>query len=271
MAMPMTKVSVGKSGYGAAHASYITRFSALDPEGRTRERSFTELSLPYYGTGAGAEPTVSETLNDNLSERALNQEKNTRGARGRDADPIWTWNAPQFLTGEWYGNRLEGYNNNRPTEANDRRAAEQKPQDRLTLAEKVENIKLHFRSREEFERRKGGRTHYRVILSFDVPATNQQITELANNFLGQAFPKAIGFGAIHRDTEHPHAHIYLHSRQIDGKRIQLKNTDFRSIDEKWARIYADFTGDRSLYIEHLRKKEETKQWKIAAAEAYRKG
>jgi hypothetical protein len=37
-ASPLAKLSVGKSGYGAAHASYITRMSALDPQGRERER-----------------------------------------------------------------------------------------------------------------------------------------------------------------------------------------------------------------------------------------
>jgi hypothetical protein len=148
-----------------------------------------------------------------------------RLSTARDADPIWAWNAPEFLTGERHGTRPEWAEKSLQTageKATDRRASEQGSQDKPTLAEKVENIKLHFRSREEFEKKKGGRTHYRVILSFDVPVTNQQIRELANDFLGQVFPKAIGFGAIHRDTEHPHAHIYLHSRQIDGKRIQLK-------------------------------------------------
>src|SRR5438034_9784513 len=38
-----------------------------------------------------------------------------------------------------------------------------------------------------------------------------------------------------------------------------------------AKIYSEFAGERSAYCEHLRKKEETKQWKISAAEAYRKG
>src|SRR5262249_33433779 len=46
---------------------------------------------------------------------------------------------------------------------------------------------------------------------------------------------------------------------------------YGSIDENWARIYSEFAGERSVYIEHMRKKEETKQWKIAAAEAYRRG
>jgi hypothetical protein len=277
MAMPMTKVSVGKSGYGAAHASYITRMSALDPD-RGRElnerQAEEQMSVPVYGGGPGAGPTVSETLNDNLHERALKEERSMAATPARNADPIWTWNAPEFLTGERHGTRPEWADKSRQTvgaKPIEPQPTDQKSHERLTLAEKIENIKVHFRSREEFEKRKGGRTHYRVILSFDVPATNQQIRELANDFLGRVFPKAIGFGAIHRDTEHPHAHIYLHSRQTDGKRIQLKNADYRSIDEKWAKIYSDFAGDRSLYIEHLRKKDKTRQWKIAAAEAYRKG
>src|SRR5262249_21008931 len=52
---------------------------------------------------------------------------------------------------------------------------------------------------------------------------------------------------------------------------QLKNDEFKTIDEKWASIYAKFAGDKSVYLEYIRKKEETKLWKIAAAEACRKG
>ena len=66
-------------------------------------------------------------------------------------------------------------------------------------------------------------------------------------------------------------HLYLHARQVDGKKIYLSRQEYASIDEKWAKIYSEFAGDRSVYVEHLRKKEETKQWKIIAAEAYRKG
>lgn len=50
-----------------------------------------------------------------------------------------------------------------------------------------------------------------------------------------------------------------------------RTTSSKTIDQKWAKIYADFAGDKSVYVEYLRKKEETKQWKIAAAEAYRRG
>jgi len=278
MAMPLTKVSIGKSGYGAAHASYITRLSAIDPAGREREQAELQcqenLSRSIDGAGVEREPSGSETLDDNLNQGALRKERSMGDGTARDADPIWAWNAPQFLTGERYGTRSEWADEGRQSERSkprDHHATEEHAPDILTLAQKVDNVKLYFRSREEFEKRKGGRTHYRIILSFDVPATNRQIRELSNDFLGQVFPNAIAFGAIHRDTDHPHVHIYLHSRQIDGRRIQLKNHDYKSIDEKWAKIYAAFAGDRSLYIEHLRKKEETRQWKIAAAEAYRKG
>jgi hypothetical protein len=144
-------------------------------------------------------------------------------------------------------------------------------QEKLPLKEKIENARFYFGSHEELEKTRGGRTHYRMVLSFDVPATNSQIRELTNDFLGQTFPKAMAFATIHRDTDHPHVHVYIHSRQIDGKRINLKSQDYRSIDEKWSKVYSEFAGDRGIHAEHLRKKEETREWKRAAAIAYQRG
>jgi len=57
-----------------------------------------------------------------------------------------------------------------------------------------------------------------------------QIRDLTNQFLKDTFPKAIAFGAIHRDTEHPHVHVYLHARQTDGKKIYLSRQEYASID-----------------------------------------
>src|SRR6185369_1293955 len=165
--------------------------------------------------------SVAGALDDHLNERAFDDESEP------NADPVWTWNAPNFLTGDDYGS-----DESRPSRA---------PRD----------VTPH--------------------LSLDVPATNSQIRDLTNQFLKETFPKAIAFGAIHRDTEHPHVHLFLHARQVDGKKIYLSRQEYGSIDEKWAKIYSEFAGERSVYVEHLRKKEETKQWKIAAAEAYRKG
>ena len=269
-AAPIAKVSVGKSGYGVAHASYITRMSAVDPEGKERvglrEQEQDQPSL-FTNDLVKTEPTARETLEQNLREQALDNAGTNQN--GSPADPVWTWNAPDFLTEDGYGIRPE-FKSRRAARANGR-VGKPDAQDKLSLKEKIQNVKDYFASLEDYERRKGGRTHYRIILSFDVPATNEQIRNLTNSFLEQAFPKAIAFGAIHRDTDHPHVHLYLNSRQCDGRRIQLKNNEFKTIDEKWAKIYADFAGNKSVYVEYLRKKEETRQWKISAAEAYRKG
>jgi hypothetical protein len=270
---PIAKVSIGKSGYGAAHASYITRMSALDPDGRERQRSGEEnrdeqMSLLTRDERTQGEPNLTETLDENLNDQSLDQTKEHGGAHHPDADPVWTWNAPEFLTDDRFGTRPEL--RSRHTDQTHKGVGVQ-DKGKLTIKEKVQNVRDYFGSLEEYERRKGGRTHYRIILSFDVPATNQQIRNLTNSFLDEAFPKAIAFATIHRDTDHPHVHLYLNSRQYDGRRIQLKNNEFKTIDEKWATIYAAFAGDKSVYLEYLRKKEETKQWKIAAAEAYRKG
>jgi hypothetical protein len=194
---PIAKVSVGRSGCGAAHASYITRMTALDPEGRDRTRAGAEerldLSMLTSDDNHPTEPSAAHTLNESLDHRSLGTREEHGGDGQRDADPVWTRNAPDFLTGDPDGSH--------------RQTGEPNSAEKLTLKEKAENLRLYFGSLEDYERRKGGRTHYRIILSFDVPATNQQIRELTNNFLEQTFPKAIAFGAIHRDTDHPHVHL----------------------------------------------------------------
>jgi hypothetical protein len=216
--------------------------------------------------------SVAGTLDDHLNDGAIDNQKDN------DADPVWTWNAPNFLTGDDYGSD-ESRPSRTPKDVTPQDALLTEkmmapitsPRARRRLREKVANVRAFFGSKEQFEKAKGGRTHYRMILSFDVPATNMQIRDLTNQFLKETFPKAIAFGAIHRDTEHPHVHLFLHARQVDGKKIYLSRQEYASIDEKWAKVYSAFAGERSVYVEHLRKKEETKQWKIAAAKAYRNG
>jgi hypothetical protein len=244
MAAAFAKLKVGRSGLGAAHASYITRMSALDPDHRDRDQS------------------AGKTLAEDLDDRAIGPEAEI------DADPIWTWNVPTYITGDTYSVRSQAQKKaTKQPQAREPNRAEP----RMDLKEKIDNARFYFGSREEFEKAKGGRTHYRMILSFDVPATNTQIRELSNEFLEQTFPKAMALAAIHRDTEHPHVHIYIHARQIDGRKVQLRNDQYRTIDEKWSKIYGEFAGDRSVHADHIRKKEETRDWKRAAAIAYRNG
>lgn len=264
MTAAFAKFRVGTPGAGSSHASYITRASALEPDKQRARETDLELNRE--------DNSVAGALDDHLKERAFGEELE------HDADPVWTWNAPSFLTGDDFGSD----ESNSPRAPRDvttpdalltekMMAPITSPKARRRLREKVANVRAFFGSKEQFEKAKGGRTHYRLILSFDVPATNSQIRGLTNKFLKETFPKAIAFGAIHRDTEHPHVHLFLHARQVDGKKIYLSRQEYASIDEKWAKVYSEFAGERSVYVEHLRKKEETKQWKIAAAEAYRKG
>ena len=265
MAEAFAKFRVGTPGAGAAHASYITRTSALEPHSWRNRGAQLELNDAQISVGAALE----QDLNDHGLDRADPRD---------DTDPVWTWNAPSYLTGDHCGvqedesSRILSRVAQCDHAVHDRvTAGITSPNRRQRLEEKVTRLRAYFGSKEQFEKAKGGRTHYRVILSFDVLATNSQIRDLTNQFLKETFPKAIAFGAVHRDTEHPHVHLYLHARQIDGRKIYLAKNQYASIDERWAKIYSEFAGDRSVFVQHLRKKEETKQWKLAAAEAYRKG
>src|SRR5262249_21332092 len=90
MAEAFANFRVGTPGAGAAHASYITRYSALEPNGeRTR---WSQLELKDY------QVNVPAALDEDLHDRALDEPE-----RDGDIDPVWTWNAPSFLTGDHYG------------------------------------------------------------------------------------------------------------------------------------------------------------------------
>src|SRR5215472_11507205 len=283
MAAALAKLSVGRPGLGAAHASYITRMSALDPDHKKgHDRDSGEVLEPLVMVEGEPSPeperVLASTIDQDMTERELPELGPLDSPSDRNADPVWTWNAPDYITGDSYGVQPDvAKKSPKDILAHQRMLAEKmggrggKGREKLALKEKVENVRCYFGSHEELEKEKGGRTHYRMVLSFDVPATNSQIRELTNEFLGQTFPKAMAFAAIHRDTDHPHVHVYIHSRQIDGKRINLKSRDYRTIDEKWSKIYSEFAGDRGIHAEHLRKKEETREWKRAAAIAYQRG
>src|SRR5262245_42606660 len=105
-------MSVGRSGCGTAHASYITRMTALDPEGRetagsTWEERLESPSLVAHEDAETGDSRPKETLENNLNDRSLDGGEEHAGGSEPDVDPVWTWNAPQFLTGDRYGTRPE--------------------------------------------------------------------------------------------------------------------------------------------------------------------
>src|SRR5262245_23800382 len=90
MAEAFAKFRVGTPGAGAAHASYITRYSALEPNGEHTRWSQLELKDDQIN--------VPSALDEDLHDRTLDEPD-----RANDVDPVWTWNAPSFLTGDHSG------------------------------------------------------------------------------------------------------------------------------------------------------------------------
>lgn len=89
MAEAFAKFRVGTPGDGSSHASYITRAAALEPD---KQRNRDGESGPNRD-----ESSVVGTLDDHLNDSALTRHS------AEDADPVWTRNAPMFLTGDDHG------------------------------------------------------------------------------------------------------------------------------------------------------------------------
>ncbi|MDQ3920647.1 MAG: hypothetical protein M3348_19475, partial [Acidobacteriota bacterium] len=136
----------------------------------------------------------------------------------------------------------------------------------FSVEEKRERGIAHFSVLADLEELKGGPTHFRIILSLGPEVSNREMKDLVNAFLGENFPKSPAFVAIHRDTEHTHAHLYVHTRQLDGSRIDLGQQYFH-LDESWMRICAERLGDKEILDRHMELKAETLAWKKQAEKA----
>src|SRR5215471_20101796 len=108
MAAALAKLSVGRPGLGAAHASYITRMSALDPDhknGQYRDSEERPEPLVMVDGDPSPEPerVLASTIDQDMAERSLPELGRQNPEADRDADPVWTWNAPDYITGDSYG------------------------------------------------------------------------------------------------------------------------------------------------------------------------
>src|SRR5438552_392903 len=107
MGAAMIKVTIGRAGHGAANVAYITRLSALNPEEHQREKEVREHGLTGYTSyisrkGALA-PSATQSIEEVLNEGALAENAADKAERNIDVDPIWTWNAPEYVTGDIFG------------------------------------------------------------------------------------------------------------------------------------------------------------------------
>lgn len=124
------------------------------------------------------------------------------------------------------------------------------------------NAISHAYAREDIETAKSerGRTHYRIILSWDRKEETDKAKEQAHEFLKENFDKGRGFIAVHQDTEHTHAHVWLDARTNDGRKLHISKGVYRQLDESWARAY-DRNYQTEYAKEYKEKKEQTRQWK----------
>jgi hypothetical protein len=109
------------------------------------------------------------------------------------------------------------------------------------------------------------RTHYRLLVSFDRKEKTEKAREMTADFLKENFAKARAVAAVHQDTEHTHVHVWIDARQTDGKKIELNNRQFKTIDERWAKIYGREYGVE-YEQQHILKKIETREYKRAKAQ-----
>src|SRR6266536_3007316 len=104
MGAAMIKVTVGKAGYGTAHAAYITRLSAIDPQEHKREQEARGQLLTGYSSYISREgalqPTAARAIEETLDERSVAESATDNPERENDVDPIWTWNTPEYVTGD---------------------------------------------------------------------------------------------------------------------------------------------------------------------------
>jgi hypothetical protein len=124
------------------------------------------------------------------------------------------------------------------------------------------NAISHAYAREDIETAKSerGRTHYRIILSWDRKEETDMAKEQAHEFLKENFDKGRGFIAVHQDTEHTHAHVWLDARTNDGRKLHISKGVYRQLDESWAKQY-DRNYQTEYAKEYKEKKEQTRQWK----------
>lgn len=116
------------------------------------------------------------------------------------------------------------------------------------------------REEEELEQNGNGRTHYRMILSWEGKEDSDKAREMTHEYLQENFKDSRAVVAVHQDTDQTHAHIWIDARQTDERKLHIQTRDYKKLDERWTQQY-----DRAYGTEYAKdyaaKKEQTRQWK----------
>jgi hypothetical protein len=200
----------------------------------------------------------------------MGEEPSNRSERdelGLEDDRVWGWNVPWFIADDGHG-IWETAEGRALLESHSLTLSAQhlglgpplETAEKLFVDEKRENLVAHFSAMADLEERRGGLSHFRLILSVGREVSIEQLKALVNAYLRENFPLCPAFVAIHDDTEHRHAHVYVQARQLDQRRIDL-GQDYFKLDESWMRICATQLGDPKIYDVHMELKGQTLGWK----------
>jgi hypothetical protein len=193
-----------------------------------------------------------------------------RATEGRD-ERVWTRNIPGYVEG-----KEQEIASEREVATPDMGRAARGRVREMSYKERRANLAEYARQRDEDERgmpHKGKgetRTYYRAIYSFHKDPGDEKIREMVDEHQDGKFTRCSIINSIHRNSGHVHVHSIIFARQTDDKKLQLGWKSYREIDEDWAKIYGRQFGEH-FTKEHLEKKRERREHRVAAREAKARG
>jgi hypothetical protein len=116
----------------------------------------------------------------------------------------------------------------------------------------------HNREEEEIK----GRTHYRVVLSWEGKEETNRAKEMTHDFLQERFKDSRAIVAVHQDTDQTHAHVWIDARNIDDRKLHSPKNHLNELSQSWQKQY-DREYNTNYEREFSAKREETRQYKEA--------
>jgi hypothetical protein len=115
------------------------------------------------------------------------------------------------------------------------------------------------------------RNHSTLILSWDRSESTDKVREMTKAFLEKEFKNARCIFTVHTDKAgQSHAHVFIDNKLENGKKLQISQKQFYSLDERWTQRYdREYGTDYAPRFKAL--KEETLEWKREYAQAKENG
>jgi hypothetical protein len=193
-----------------------------------------------------------------------------RATEGRN-ERVWTKNVPAYVEGKEQEispeKEVPTPDVGRPVRSRVRE---------MSYKERRANLAEYARQRDEDERARGHegkgetRTYYRAIYSFHEDPGDEKVRKMVDEHQEERFSKCSIINSLHRNAGHVHVHTIIFARQTDDRKLQLGWKSYREIDDSWAKIYGCEFGEH-FTREHLEKKRERREHRVAAREAKAKG